>query len=172
MKILCISGSNRENSSNIKLILAIPYLLPKVNFEHYTELHELPIFTAKIDQHPWPVEVLSWRKALAEADALIICTPEYIYNVPAIIKNALEWVTSSGELFHKPVLPITMTPHSPRGEKAMQSLLWSLQALDARIVSQLPLYQNEVAFDKNGQLLEGDSREMLIAAIELLSNNH
>ena len=141
---------------------------PDWDFEIFRQLHQLPIFTAPTEPHPWPTIVVSWREALSKSDALIICTPEYIYNVPAIIKNALEWVTASGELLNKPVLPITVMPHPPRGEKAMQSLLWSLQALDAKILTQLPLYQNEISYDDLGHLMDGDTKEILLAALALL----
>ncbi len=110
-----------------------------------------------------------WRKTLIASDAVIICTPEYIHNLPALIKNALEWVTSSGELAHKPVLALTFTPHPPRGEKAMQSLLWSLQALNARIVGQLDLYQTEIRFEGKAVVMEEDMLELVKEAVQLLT---
>ena len=112
--------------------------------------------------------MLEWRKQVNESDAVIISIPEYIYNLPAIIKNALEWIATSGEFVGKPVLPITFTPHEPRGEKAMQSLCWSLQALDAQIVVQLPLFQNEISFEKDHSLVQNESVEMLKEAVKLL----
>ncbi len=169
MKILTISGSTRSDSANIKLLESLPFLFSTYTFERYALLSDLPIFTAESDQHPWHSTVIDWRKAVKNADALIISIPEYIYNMPALIKNALEWVTSSGELVQKRVLAMTFTPNEPRGEKAMQSLIWSLQALDANVIVQLPVYQNEVEFDQNGQLIENEASEMLKAAIDLLT---
>ena len=128
----------------------------------------LLLFRAEDDAHPWGESVLDWRAKLQESDAVIISIPEYIHNLPALIKNALEWITTSDELLGKPVLPITFTPHEPRGEKAMQSLCWSLQALDARIVVELPLFQNEVNFEKAHSLVESESVEMLKEAVKLL----
>ena len=169
MKILTISGSARFDSANTKLLAAFPSFYPSYSFHHFFEIAALPLFKAEADKHPWPKEVINWRKTIQEADALIISTPEYIHNIPALLKNALEWSTSSGELANKRVLAITFTPHPPRGEKAMQSLLWSLQALNATIVAQLPLYQNEIVFDKKGLLVESEMTEILKEAISLLS---
>ena len=169
MEILTVSGSARPESSNNRLLAALPSFYPGAQFRPFGSLDKLPVFTAGRDRAPWDEEVLKWRQAVSGADALVISTPEYIYNLPALIKNALEWLTSSGEMMHKPVLPITFTPNEPRGEKAMQSLLWSLQALDARIVAQLPLYQNELVIDEKGQLVWNDAAEMLAAALDLLS---
>ena len=168
MKILTISGSSRIDSANTRLLKAIPKLVQHPTFEHFQDLNQLPLFQAESDKHPWDKAVFAWRKAVSAADAVIISTPAYIYNMPALLKNALEWVTSSGELAQKRVLVITFTPHPPRGEKAMQSLLWSLQALEANVVVQLPLYQNELTFGANGNILENESSEMLKEAIQLL----
>ena len=167
-KILTISGSTRKDSSNIKLLEALPYLFPQKNITRFDSLHQFPIFREIEDENSYPKIVLDWRKAITNSDAIIISTPEYIHNVPAVIKNALEWVTASGELHHKKVLPITFLPNPPRGAKAMESLLWSLRAMEANIVAQLPLYQNEMEFDENGKLVENESVEILKEAIQLL----
>jgi NAD(P)H-dependent FMN reductase len=170
MTILTISGSSRSDSSNVRLLGALPALSPEHQFKYFEGIHHLPLFQADLDQAPWPVTVLQWRKEVQYADALIISTPEYIHNIPASIKNALEWITSSGELADKRTLPITFTPLEPRGEKAMQSLLWSLQALKAQIIGQLPLYQNEIDLDSLGSLSETGASEMLREGIRLLEN--
>lgn len=169
MKILTISGSTRPESSNIRLLDAIPSLFPTHSFARYTYLSHLPIFKAEMDKYPWHTEIVDWRAAVQQADAVIISIPEYIHNMPALIKNALEWLTLKGELAEKRVLAITFTPHPPRGEKAMQSLLWTLQALNARVVAQLPLYQHEIEFDKNGNFVRNESLEILEEAIKILT---
>jgi len=169
MKILTISGSVRTDSANVRLLEGLPFLFPELEFIRYKKLDQLPLFTANAQQQPDPAEVLLWKNAIKDSDAMIICTPVYIYNLPALLKNCLEWVTASGELMHKKVLPITFTPNPPRGEKAMQSLVWSLQALDTQIVAQLPMYQNEIEFDDNNRLVDDEHLEILKEAIKLLT---
>jgi len=141
MRILMISGSARKDSSNIKLLNHIPALRPEHQFDLFLGLKDLPLFHADLQDQPDPSAVIEWKQALREADRLIICTPEYLHNLPALLKNAFEWVTTSGELHQKKVLPITFTPNAPRGEKAMQSLIWTLQALNAQVVGQIALHQ-------------------------------
>ena len=170
MKILTISGSTRSLSANTKLLAALPLLVPNHTVERYSQLDQLPIFKADADQHPWDTAVLDWRTAVATADAVIISIPEYIHNMPALIKNAFEWLTSSGELAQKRVLAITFTPHESRGEKAMQSLLWTLQALNANVVVSLPLYQNEIEFDTADNFIENEVLALLKEALVLLTN--
>ena len=170
MKIITISGSSRSDSANTRLLTALPKLFPQHTFQQYAQINQLPLFQADADKHPWQEAVLAWRTATANSDALIISTPAYIHNIPALLKNALEWVTSSGELAQKRVLAITFTPHAPRGEKAMQSLLWSLQALKANVVVSLPLYQNEIEYDASGNFTKNEAVDMLIEGLNLLVN--
>ena len=168
MKILTISGSNRNASTNKKLLEALPILFPKQDIYGYDKIHELPLFQADLDKTPLPKKVKEWRQVVNDVDAVIFCTPEYLHNLPASIKNALEWLTTSGELYGKSTLAITFTPNAPRGEKAMKSLLWSLQALDAKVMAQFPLYKTDIIFDKKGNLEESEGRSLLENAIQLL----
>ncbi len=155
---MTFSGSPRQNSSNSKLLRKISTLRKDLDWQ-FTDLpSRLPLYLTQRDVSPWPNEVIEWRQLIKEADVIVISTPEYLHNWPANLKNALEWLTTSGELMSKPVLPITFTPHSPRDEKAMKSLLWSLEALDARVIASLDLYQSEVKID---QKLDLTTEELL-----------
>lgn len=167
-KVLTISGSSRAESSNVRLLKALQGIDETKRYVHYDLLNVLPVFAAESDHAPWPEEVLKWRAALADADAVVICTPEYIHNLPAQIKSALEWVTSSGELVTKPTIAMTYTPNEPRGERAMKSLLWSLEALDANVVAQVSIYQSQIKVE--GGELVGDQEiiELLTEVLRML----
>jgi NAD(P)H-dependent FMN reductase len=169
MSILAISGSASAPSSNAALLDAIAASFPEKGLVQDFFLRQLPLYRPALDKAPLPPEVQQWRAEVATAKAVIISTPEYLHNIPAVLKNGLEWLKSSGELFGKPVLPITFTPHPPRGEHAMESLRKSLQALEARIVVELPLYQNALSKNAQGEwVLEGEVYEWLEAALEML----
>ena len=170
MSILCCSGSVRASSSNYRLLQSIQQAFPQYEWDYFT-LAQLPMFRPDLDQAPWPEPVLAWRKLVGEAEALIIATPAYLENIPAAAKNALEWLSTSGELSGKPVLPITFAPHPPRGEKAMQSLCWSLQALNARVVAQLPLFQSELSLKGDRYRFDPEQRLLLSESLNLLLGN-
>jgi len=167
-RVITISGSDRPESSNTLLLHNLHSLgIVDVQFS-MVDIGELPLFTVALDRQPLPKTVINFRQEVKSADAVIFSTPEYIHNIPARLKNALEWLTTSGELVGKPVLALTYTPSAPRGERAMQSLLWSLQALDATIVTQLPLYQTELLIDEDLNMQGEESVLMLEAALALL----
>ncbi|MBT8221246.1 MAG: NAD(P)H-dependent oxidoreductase [Bacteroidia bacterium] len=161
--ILTISGSARTGSANRQLLEHLPVLFPELDF-HLYEIAELPLFVDDAERTVIPEPVEEWRRSIQKAQAVIISTPEYVHNIPAILKNALEWVYATGEMAGKKILPIVFTPKPPRGDKAMQSLLFTLTALEAQVVASLQLYQE----DWNDQNRKTDAEEMIRAAIDLL----
>lgn len=148
MRIVAISGSASEKSSNSELLKAVrSHFSEDYSLEIIDNLRDFPLFRPEDLEKNLPNILKRFKRELEDADAVIICTPEYTHNIPAVLKNALEWITASGELADKNVLPITFTPHEPRGEYAMQSLLNSLKTMNAKIVTQMPLYKSEVEFE-------------------------
>ena len=166
MNILTISGSSRPDSSNVRLLENLGKLDSHCVLTRSVIINELPLFMVELDKNPLPEAVIQWKSELHCCDGLIISTPEYLHNFPALIKNALEWIASSGELVGKPVLAITYTPNSPRGEKAMQSLLWTLGALDSKILTNIETNKKSLTLTKDGQW-EGEDVELLQEAIKL-----
>lgn len=165
MRILTICGSASSDSSNASFLDGIEDLLPEHDFIKAHNLTRFPLFNTSLNEQP-PTIILEYKELLKNADLVIISTPEYIHNIPAVLKNALEWVTSSGVFSLKKTIAITYTPCPPRGEKAMTSLIASLKALDAKIVCQLPLYKTDLQINKTGNLVGQESIEAIKTAIE------
>lgn len=137
IKILAISGSTRKNSSNLYLIKAIAALASETFAVSIFEgLADIPHFNPDLDNEEVPQQVANFRRQLREADGILICTPEYAMGVPGTLKNAIDWSVSSMEFSKKPVAFITA---SLSGEKAQQSLLGTLQIIEAQITADTQL---------------------------------
>jgi chromate reductase, NAD(P)H dehydrogenase (quinone) len=127
-KILAISGSLRPNSSNSKIIQYIAGMVPEnTEYTIYNELSSIPAFD---DAEAIPATVIAWRRLLQNADAVLICTPEYAFGIPGALKNAIDWTVSSGELVNKPLALITA---ATGGDKAHAAFLQIFTALSANI---------------------------------------
>lgn len=169
MKILAISGSASPKGSNYFLLQALHELVKdEHDLEIYDNLQDFPLFTPERLKAGAPDVVKNFKEKLVKADAVIISTPEYTHNIPAVLKNMIEWCTHSGEFENKRVLPITFTPHEPRGEYAMKSLNFSLTTMNAQVVAELPLYKTDVEIGEAQIKFSDELSDMIREAIRLL----
>jgi NAD(P)H-dependent FMN reductase len=143
--ILAISGSLRAASSNKALLLAAAALAPAgVRVELFDGIRELPHFDPDTDVEPAAPAVARFREALQGAGAVLLSSPEYVHGVPGALKNALDWIVSSGELTEKP-LALIDTSRSHFAEPQLREIL---TVMGARIVPEasitLELWSNRV----------------------------
>lgn len=170
MKLLTLSGSTRPGSSTLRLLKALSLSAPQFDWMQGPSLDTLPLFTPERLAHGKPASCVVLAKAVQQADVVIIATPEYAFNMPAALKSALEWCVESGEFSRKQVIAITSTPNEPRGEKCMQSLSWTLQALDANVLVEVPVYGAGKGIDAALNVSDSLIEETFAAIIELLGD--
>jgi chromate reductase len=56
------------------------------------DLSPLPMFSQKLE-NPFPESVVHFRARLAQADAVLIATPEYNASISGVLKNAIDWAS-------------------------------------------------------------------------------
>lgn len=168
MKVLGISGSASKKGSNFQLLEAIGEILTTQNELQIVDyLSDFELFTPEKLTDNIPDNIQQLFTSISTADIIVISTPEYTHNIPAVLKNMIDWCTKSGVFYQKKVLPITFTPAAPRGEHAMQSLLNSLKALDAQILPHLSLYKTEVKIADQRVTLPLEIKEMITLGLGL-----
>jgi NAD(P)H-dependent FMN reductase len=87
-RIVAISGSLKEKSSNTALLIAAQQLAPEgVVIELYSGIGDLPHFNPDIDGDKSPDSVKACRKVITEADGVLLCTPEYAFALPGVLKK-------------------------------------------------------------------------------------
>jgi chromate reductase, NAD(P)H dehydrogenase (quinone) len=91
--ILGIAGSIREDSYNLALLRAARELAGDSTSVEITELDDIPPFNEDVEAKGDPEPVQALKKQLANADALLIATPEYQHGIPGLLKNALDWAS-------------------------------------------------------------------------------
>ncbi len=127
--ILAISGSLRAASSNTRVLNVLSQLAPPhLEITLCPLLGELPFFNPDLDTETPPHRVLDWRATLHKADAVLICSPEYAHGVPGVLKNALDWIVSSGELMHKPVALLNLSLQSTHAQNSLRETLSVMMA--------------------------------------------
>ena len=167
MRLFAISGSLRAHSSNGELLRALARLgAPETIVEIYDGLAALPHFNPDLDQDgmtlPLPIQEL--RRKIADADGLLISSPEYAHGVPGSLKNALDWLVSGPEMVYK---PIGLLNPSPRSVHAQASLAETLRTMSTTLVEgaciALPIAGR--GLDADGILASAELRSKLEAAL-------
>lgn len=93
--VLALTGSLRSGSSNTGLIMMAQRLAPSgLQVEFYPGIAHLPFYNADLDQPGVePDSVVAFRAAVRATDAVLLATPEYNGHLPAVLKNAFDWVS-------------------------------------------------------------------------------
>jgi len=168
--IIGILGSLRTPSSNSKIIQTIAGLSTEVSLIISNIFGDLPHFNPDIDKDKTPDIVKTWREQIKNADGVIICTPEYALGVPGVLKNALDWLVSSGEFVNKPTIVISASPMETGGDKAHDSLLLTLNMMTAKIVEGgnliMPFINQKI--NKEGKITDNETVNQLQSSLNEL----
>ncbi|PDT07054.1 NADPH-dependent FMN reductase [Rhizobium sp. M1] len=134
MKFLAISGSARRASTNTALLHALQAVAGQTHvLSVYDRVGELPVFSPDLELDP-PPAVSALAQAIADADGLILASPEYIRSIPGGLKNAIDWLVSRNEVIGK---PIVLAHASHRGDDMLGQLRVALATLSDRFNEEL-----------------------------------
>jgi len=155
-KLIGIVGTNSDFSTNRQLLQFIhTHFSDKAEIE-LVEIKELPLFNKPASRELPPI-VMKLAKKIEEADGVIISTPEYDHAVPAVLMNALSWLSYGIYPFvDKPVM-ITGASYGTLGSSRAQLHLRQIldaPELKARIMpsSEFLLSHSLQAFDEENKL--------------------
>lgn len=141
MRVLALGGSLRSGSLSSELLRGAAAAAPEeVEVVLYEGLKEIPPYDADDDvpgEQPAAVERL--KAALAEADAVLVSTPEYNHSIPGVLKNALDWVSRplvDSPVLNKPAAVLSSSTGMFGGVWAAAETRKVLGALGARVLDE------------------------------------
>ncbi|MFJ5229327.1 NADPH-dependent FMN reductase [Kitasatospora sp. NPDC088391] len=163
-KIFAISGSLRADSHNTRLLHAAQKFTPvDQQIEIYEGLRDIPPYDYDLDTPELrPAVVEDLRRRVAEADGLLIATPEFNYSIPGVLKNALDWLstdwtrTEGLPLHRKPTAILGAAPTnfgSVRAQLALrQVFVWTES--DVVVKPEVIVFRSHERFDADGNLTD------------------
>jgi chromate reductase, NAD(P)H dehydrogenase (quinone) len=178
MKVLGLSGSLRRDSHNSALLRAAAERLPAgAELVLFERLGEIPPYDEDVELRGVPEAVRRLRKAIQDADAVLIATPEYNHSIPGQLKNALDWASrpaGKSALNGKPGAAIGASTGMFGAVWAQAELRKVLGAMGGRVIeAELPVshaaelhHEDKLELEpKQAEQLEGILAE-LVAAVE------
>lgn len=137
LDVVGISGSLRSGSFNTALLETAGELAPDGLRVTTFPIDDIPFYNQDLDNdddRPEPVRRL--KSAIAEADAVLLVTPEYNYGVPGVLKNAIDWASRPGfasPMMHKPVGIMGASPGASGTMRAQEHLKLALLGMGSQV---------------------------------------
>jgi chromate reductase len=167
VKIVAVSGSLREKSTNTRLLKEIGNLVdPEVAFTLFDGVEGLPLFNPDKEDNPGS-NASAWIALVRNADALIISTPEYAHGIPGALKNALDWLVGADAFVEKPFCLYRACARAVFAPNALVEVLRTMSGryvIDADVTIDL-----HRSYEMSGIVLaEADSRKKILNSIDHL----
>ena len=170
-RVVAVSGSLRAESSNAALLRAAVKLAPAgMALRFYEDLGALPPFNPDLDGEGAvpPAAVAALRMVFSSAQGVLISSPEYAHGVPGALKNALDWMVSSGEFTDKPILLVNAS--AAGGAFAQASLAETLTVMGGRVLEASllrPFLRKRMT--SAGELDDPEATRLLAASLSALA---
>lgn len=154
INIVGLVGSIRKDSYNKKVMLTIKDKLPTNVDLNIADISNLPLFNEDLEDDV-PLAVLDFINSISNADAVIICTAEYNYSIPGVLKNALDWASraNNSPLSNKPVAITSASLGMLGGARVQYHLRQVCVALNMRPLNYPEIFITNVHEKFNDNLL-------------------
>ena len=127
--IFVIIGSASKNSANLRLMQYIQEQTKDIfNMYLFEDLKLLPHFDAELSVDNTPLSIIAVKEKIAQADGIIMCSPEYVFSIPSGLKNLIEWCVSSTVFSEKPTGIITASASGVKGHNELQLIMKTVMA--------------------------------------------
>lgn len=169
LKLIAIVGTNSNRSTNRQLLQYMSkHFSDKAEIE-LVEIKNIPMFNKPADRNV-PELVSEIAEKIDAADGVLIGTPEYDHSIPAVLMNALAWLSYGiYPLLNKPVM-ITGASYGTLGSSRAQLQLRQILNAPEIKANVLPdeflLSHSLQAFDQSGDLVDLDVVKKLDAIFD------
>ena len=149
--VTVLVGSLRADSANRKVAETLRTLAPEgVELRIAENLDQLPFYNEDLDGADAPAAAVALRQQVAESDRLLVVTPEYNATIPAVINNAIDWLSrpyGEGAIVGKPFGAIGVTPTPYGGKWAHADARRSAGIAGAHVVEDVDFSQSTLDVD-------------------------
>lgn len=151
-RVAVLVGSLRADSTNRKLAELLREQAPAgVTLDLVDGLAELPFYNEDLDtEASVPAAAAAFRERIASADRVLAVTPEYNGTMPAVLNNAIDWLSrpyGAGALVGKPFGVVGTTPTPYGGQWSHADAARSAGIAGAVVVEDVTVSQSSLGVD-------------------------
>ena len=166
MKVLLFAGSLRKDSLNKKFVNVIATVVGKRAQASVLDLQplNLPVYDGDVEAKGLPEGVLKLAQAIAEAEAIIISTPEYNGSISSVLKTAIDWTSRVKPMpfSKKQVLLVGASPGALGAIRGLAHARLPFENLGNYLYPEVfGLSRAHEAFDERGQLKDAAQMEKI-----------
>ena len=165
IRILGIAGSLRKQSYNKGALRAAQQLCPEGATLEIFDLEGIPPFNQDLEKNSHP-RVNELKQRLRAADAVLLCTPEYNYGMPGVLKNAIDAASrpyGDNAWSGKPVALMSAALSMGGGVRAQYQLrqCFVFLNMDAVVQPEVAIANAPERFDNDGNLTDETSKKLI-----------
>ncbi|WP_435771522.1 NADPH-dependent FMN reductase [Nocardioides sp. SYSU DS0651] len=150
-RIAVLVGSLRADSVNRRIAEILRDEAPDhVSVDIIDGLDLVPFYNEDIDADAAPAAAVALRERVASADRVLAVTPEYNGTMPAVLNNAIDWLSrpyGAGAIVGKPFAVVGATPTPYGGKWAHADAARSAGIAGAVVIEDVTVSQSAVDVD-------------------------
>ena len=165
IRLMTLCGSLQQRSSNRAALAVVSAVAVAAGatVDDYDRLADIPAFDP--DRADEPLNVIDdWRRRVDAADVVLVAAPEYAGGIAGAVKNAFDWLVSSGSIYRKPVGLISAGTSG--GHHARQAMAQTLTWQGAYVVAELGIAAPRTKSDDTGRFTDAPT----VAQIAMLTD--
>ena len=174
LSLVSMCGSLRKGSYNAAIQRTLPELAPTgMTIRALGSVGDMPLYNADVQAQSFPKPVTEMADAIRKAQGVVICSPEYNYSMPGVLKNAIDWLSRLPDqpFANKPVLIQSASQGVFGGARMQYHLRQTLVFVDALVFNrpEVTVAQAQNKIDANGTLTDQATRDFIkqqLAAFE------
>jgi NAD(P)H-dependent FMN reductase len=145
VRVAVLVGSLRADSLNRRIAEMLQAQAPAgVELRIVEGLGDLPFYNEELDAGTAPAAATALREAVAASDRVLAITPEYNGTMPAVLNNAIDWLSrpyGRGAIVGKPFAAVGATPTPYGGKWSHEHARHSARIAGAAVVEQVVVSQ-------------------------------
>jgi chromate reductase, NAD(P)H dehydrogenase (quinone) len=170
IRLLGLSGSLRRASANTAALRTAASLAPDGVDVVLHPLDDVPLYHGDVEaREGFPEAVVALRDAVAEADGLLLASPEYNWSTTAVLKNAIDWASRgpSAPLDAKPAALLSAAGGSG-GRRAQAHLRDILAHNEVDLLEEAVQIPRASRHVEDGEITDPQHRRAIAALVDAL----